>query len=68
MSRKKSRLLQGIEYVAYRAVAAAIRSMSERRVDRWGTRFGRISGKLLRGRDRLAMRNLRATFPERSGR
>ena len=64
--RKKNRLLQAIEYVAYRAVAAAIRSMSEERVYRWGTRFGALSGKLLRGRHRLALRNLRATFPERS--
>lgn len=64
--RKKNRLLQRIEYIAYRAVAAAIRSMSEERVYRWGTRFGALSGKLLRGRHRLALRNLRATFPERS--
>jgi Kdo2-lipid IVA lauroyltransferase/acyltransferase len=62
---KKSRLLQRVEYVAYRAVAAAIRSMSEERVYRWGTRFGALAGRLLRGRDRLAMRNLRTTFPDR---
>jgi KDO2-lipid IV(A) lauroyltransferase len=64
--KKKNRALQRIEYIAYRAIAGAIRSMSDERVYRWGTRFGILSGKLLRGRDRLAMRNLRTTFPDRS--
>ncbi|HEV8659521.1 MAG TPA: lysophospholipid acyltransferase family protein [Thermoanaerobaculia bacterium] len=64
--KKKNRLLQRIEYIAYRAMAGAIRSMNEQRVYRWGTRFGALSGKMLRGRDALAMRNLRAAFPDRS--
>ena len=64
--RKKNRLLQRVEYIAYRAIAGAIRSMSDERVYRWGTRFGALTGKLVRRRDRLAMRNLRATFPEKS--
>ena len=63
---RKNRLLERAEYLTYRAIAGAIRSMSEERVYRWGTRFGALCGKLLRGRDRLARRNLRATFPERS--
>jgi len=32
---------------------------------RWGTRLGALASKVLRGRDRLAMRNLRRTFPDR---
>jgi Kdo2-lipid IVA lauroyltransferase/acyltransferase len=64
--RKKSRLLQRVEYVAYRMISGAIRSMSEERVQRWGTRLGVLSRRLLRGRDRLAMRNLRTTFPDRA--
>jgi KDO2-lipid IV(A) lauroyltransferase len=63
--RKKSRLLQHVEYFVYRAIARMIRSMSDPRVQRWGTRLGVLSQTLLRGRDRLAMRNLRATFPQR---
>ncbi|HSP16837.1 MAG TPA: lysophospholipid acyltransferase family protein [Thermoanaerobaculia bacterium] len=63
---KKSRFLQRVEYIVYRTIARAIRSMSDERVYRWGTRFGALSGKLVRSRDRLAMRNLRATFPQRS--
>ncbi|HEY3054789.1 MAG TPA: lysophospholipid acyltransferase family protein [Thermoanaerobaculia bacterium] len=64
--KKKNRVLQRLEYIAYRAIAGAIRSMSDEGVYRWGTRLGVLSSRLLRGRNRLAMRNLRATFPERS--
>src|SRR6185369_6321307 len=65
MSRKKSRLLQRVEYLAYRGVTRAVGAMSEDSVLRWGTRLGALAAKVLRGRDRLAMRNLRAAFPER---
>jgi len=65
MSRKKSRLLQRVEYLAYRGVTRAVGAMSEDSVLRWGTRLGALAAKMLRGRDRLAMRNLRAAFPER---
>jgi Kdo2-lipid IVA lauroyltransferase/acyltransferase len=65
MSRKKSRLLQRVEYLAYRGVTRAAGAMSEDSVMRWGTRLGALAAKVLRGRDRLAMRNLRAAFPER---
>ena len=68
MSRKKSLLLQRIEYLAYRGVTRAVGKMSEESVMRWGTRLGALAGKVLRGRDRLAMRNLRAAFPERDER
>jgi KDO2-lipid IV(A) lauroyltransferase len=65
MSRKKSRLLQRVEYLAYRGVTRAVARMSEESVLRWGTRIGKLAAKVLRGRDRLAMRNLRGAFPER---
>jgi len=63
--RRKSLLLQRIEYAAYRAVVRAVSGMSEKAVYRWGTRLGALAGAVLRSRDRLAMRNLRATFPDR---
>jgi Kdo2-lipid IVA lauroyltransferase/acyltransferase len=64
--RKKSRLLQRAEYALYRMITAAIRGAGDDRLDRWGGRFGALAGRLLRGRDRLAMRNLRASFPEKT--
>lgn len=66
MSRRKSRLLQRAEYILYRTIAGAISSMGDERVYRWGTRFGALSGRILRGRHRLALRNLRAAFPQKS--
>jgi len=67
MSRhKKNRLLQIAEYSFYRVVSTAVRSAGEERVYRWGGRFGTVCGKLLRGRDKLAIKNLRSTFPERN--
>jgi len=65
-SRRKNPLLQRVEYGAYRLVARAIVNMSDEKLKRWGTRLGAVASKILRGRDRLAMRNLRATFPDRS--
>src|ERR1700753_219852 len=65
---RKHLLLQWAEYSVYRFVAAAVRSVSEERLQRWGTRFGGLGGRILRGRDRLALRNLRASFPEKSER
>ena len=64
--RKKSRALQIAEYLFYRGVSAMVRAAGEERVHTWGGWFGAIAGKILRGRDRLAMRNLRTTFPDRS--
>lgn len=63
--KRKSALLQRVEYVAYRVVARAVSSISDERLLRWGTRLGALASKVLRGRDRLALRNLRRTFPDR---
>lgn len=64
--RRKNRVLQRIEYTAYRLIAGAVRRMSEERVARWGARLGALSGRVLKSRDRLALRNLRAAFPSKS--
>jgi KDO2-lipid IV(A) lauroyltransferase len=64
--RKKNRVLQRIEYTAYRLIAGAVRRASEETVARWGARLGALSRRVLRSRDRLAMRNLRDSFPSRS--
>jgi tetraacyldisaccharide 4'-kinase len=66
--RRKNPLLQRVEYVVYRLFAKFVASRSEASVHRWGTRLGNLARRVLRGRDRLAMRNLRATFPERDHR
>jgi KDO2-lipid IV(A) lauroyltransferase len=63
--KKKSTLLQRVEYAAYRTVARLVRNAPEERVARWGERFGALSRNVIRGRDRLAMRNLRLAFPGR---
>jgi lauroyl/myristoyl acyltransferase/tetraacyldisaccharide-1-P 4'-kinase len=62
--RRKHPLLQRVEYVIYRAIARLVQAMPDARLQRWGTRLGWLMGKILRGRDRLAMRNLRAAFPD----
>jgi KDO2-lipid IV(A) lauroyltransferase len=66
MSRRKSYLLQRAEYNLYRGVAVLVRRASDQAIRRWGTRLGTLARHVLRSRDRLALRNLRATFPERS--
>ncbi|MDP9360138.1 MAG: lysophospholipid acyltransferase family protein [Acidobacteriota bacterium] len=67
MSRRpKNALLQRVEYLLYRAVARAVRSASDGALLRWGSRLGDLARRVLRSRDRLAMRNLIATFPEKS--
>lgn len=66
--KRKSALLQRVEYTAYRAAARAVTSMSEESLARWGTRLGVLARHVLRRRDRLAMKNLRLAFPERSER
>jgi KDO2-lipid IV(A) lauroyltransferase len=66
--RKKNRVLQRLEYTVYRLIAGAVRRMSEERVYRWGARLGTLSRRVLRSRDRLAMRNLRSAFPPKSER
>jgi lauroyl/myristoyl acyltransferase/tetraacyldisaccharide-1-P 4'-kinase len=63
--RRKNALLQRVEYAAYRFVARRVTAMSEEEVHRWGTRLGKVAGLLLRGRHRLALRNLRLVYPEK---
>jgi tetraacyldisaccharide 4'-kinase len=63
--RRKGPLLEKVEYCAYRAAARTASRMGEKSLRRWGTRLGALASRVLRRRDRLAMRNLRATFPER---
>lgn len=64
--RRKNRLLQRLEYAVYRAVARALRSASDQAVLRWGARLGMLAKIVVRRRDRLAMRNLRTVFPQKS--
>ena len=66
--RRKSLALQRSEYALYRLVAAIARRLSDRGVRRWGARLGTLSRRILKSRDRLAMRNLRETFPSKSDR
>lgn len=61
-------LLQRVEYGAYRAVAALVRHASEERLARWGSRLGWLIGKVVTGRSRLALNNLRTAFPQKSER
>lgn len=63
--RKKNRLLQQIEYRAYRAVAHFVRSRSEESVARWGERLGALARRVLGRRDRLALANMQSAFPEK---
>lgn len=65
---RKSALLQRVEYAAYRFIGARVTRMSEAAIARWGSRLGRAAGMVLRGRDRLAMRNLELAFPDRGQR
>ena len=64
--RRKNALLQRVEYLLYRAAARAVRSASDDALRRWGSRLGNLARRFLRSRDRLAMRNLTDTFPEKS--
>lgn len=64
--RPKNRVLQWIEYGVYRALVAATRPVSHEALFRWGTRIGRVTRHILRGRNRLALRNLARAFPEKS--
>jgi KDO2-lipid IV(A) lauroyltransferase len=67
MSRpRKNALLQRVEYLLYRAVAGTVRRASNASLFRWGSRLGNVGRRILRSRDRLALRNLAATFPEKS--
>jgi tetraacyldisaccharide-1-P 4'-kinase/lauroyl/myristoyl acyltransferase len=63
--RRKNALLQRVEYAAYRFIARRVAAMSEESAFRWGTRLGTLAGKVLRGRHRLALRNLRRVYPDK---
>jgi lauroyl/myristoyl acyltransferase/tetraacyldisaccharide-1-P 4'-kinase len=63
--RKKNRLVQRLEYVTYRAVAGSVVRMSDPALRKWGGRLGALMRHVLRGRDRLALRNLRRVYPAR---
>ena len=62
--RRKNVLLQRVEYALYRAVSRKVSAMPEEHVHRWGTRVGALMRRVLRRRDRLAMRNIAAAFPD----
>ncbi|HET7710429.1 MAG TPA: lysophospholipid acyltransferase family protein [Thermoanaerobaculia bacterium] len=66
MRRRKNPLVELLEYAAYRAVAFVLRFTSDQTVHRWGGHLGTMGSVALRSRHRLALRNLRETFPGRS--
>lgn len=66
--KKKSAFQERFEYLLYRAAARTVASMSEESIARWGTRLGTLTQKILRKRDRQAMRNLGLVYPDRDPR
>jgi KDO2-lipid IV(A) lauroyltransferase len=67
MSRRhKNPLLQRLEYLAYRLVAAPARKASDAALLRWGGRIGSFTRLFARRRTRIAVENFRASFPERA--
>ena len=64
--RRKNRLLQRLEYLAYRLVAARARKASSESLWRWGARIGSFTRFFARRRHRIAVENFRACFPERT--
>ena len=64
--RRKSVAVQRIEYALYRPVAWWARRLSENGLFQWGDRLGNVTRRILRSRDRLAIRNLRLAFPGKS--
>lgn len=66
MSRKKNAILQRIEYAAYRFAAKRAANASDASIERWGAILGRTARRVLRRRDKLAMRNLAIAFPEKT--
>jgi lauroyl/myristoyl acyltransferase/tetraacyldisaccharide-1-P 4'-kinase len=66
--RRKGMLLTRIEYAAFRFVSRRVAAMPAEALHRWGTRLGALASKVVRKRDRLAMRNVRLVFPEKDER
>ncbi len=63
--RRKSRLKQWVEYSIFRVLYAYIRTRTGDALITWGNRIGNLGRRILRGRDRLTMRNLRYIFPDK---
>lgn len=66
--RAKSRPAIWIEYALFRLLVRAVRGLSEKRLEAWSGRVSRFASRVLASRTRVAMRNLRATFPNRTER
>ena len=64
--RRKNRVLQRLEYLAYRLVAARARKASPASLWRWGARIGSFTRLFARRRHRIAVENFRASFPGRT--
>lgn len=64
--KKKSRFTVRAEYMLYRVIARIADSGDNRRARRMGERLGAFASVVLKGRSRMAMRNLAKTFPEKS--
>jgi tetraacyldisaccharide-1-P 4'-kinase/lauroyl/myristoyl acyltransferase len=62
--RRKPQWLQLIEYGLYLGMARMARAMPEETAWRWGGRIGFASGRIVRRRDEMALRNLALIFPE----
>lgn len=65
--RRKNRVLQRLEYLAYRLVAGRARTASSESLWRWGARLGTFTRLFARRRHRIAVENFRTSFPERAG-
>lgn len=64
--KKKSRFAVRAEYILYRAIARVAESGDNRRARRLGEGMGSFASIVLKGRTRMALQNLAATFPEKS--
>lgn len=63
---EKSALRKRLEYGIVRVVASRVEKASDAQLTRWGAMMGRIASLTLAKRRRLALRNLREIFPEKS--
>ncbi|MEO8218840.1 MAG: lysophospholipid acyltransferase family protein [Acidobacteriota bacterium] len=64
--RRKGRLLELAEYRAYRFLVNRVAGARAERVRWWGRQIGWLASRVLIGRNRLALANLRLTFPGKS--
>jgi tetraacyldisaccharide 4'-kinase len=63
--RRKGKVLERVEYTAFRLVSRLVSAMNEKRIERWGARLGSLARRALSKRDALGLRNLQLAFPER---